>query len=186
MLDEHQERRIAQGLRDGKTDAWQALYDAYAERVWRGIARLLGAASADVADVMQETMLAAARSARNFDPRRGSLWQWLWGIARNHVALHLRKQQQQLRLANAVAVNVPVPMSSEPPLELVNAEQTTLIRLTLAELPIDYEMLLTARYLDGESVASIAQRENTTEVAVRSKLARARQAFKEAYGQAPG
>src|SRR4249920_1732300 len=78
MLDEQHERRLARGLRDGKIDAWQALYDAFAERVWRGVARLLGGNGADVADVVQETMLAAAKSALSFDPERGSLWLWLW------------------------------------------------------------------------------------------------------------
>ena len=103
MLDERQERLIAQGLRDGKPDAWQALYDAYAERVWRGVARLLGSQSTDVADVVQETMMAAARSAGSFNPARGALWPWLWGIAHNLVALHFRKQDRRHRLATAVA-----------------------------------------------------------------------------------
>src|SRR5437667_4998795 len=102
MLDEQQERLIALGLREGKADAWQALYDAYAERIWRGVARLLGPQSTDVADVVQETMVAAARSAASFDPARGSLWPWLWGIAHNHVALYLRKRQQQARLTTAI------------------------------------------------------------------------------------
>jgi RNA polymerase sigma-70 factor, ECF subfamily len=44
-------------------------------------------------------------------------------------------------------------------------------------------MLLTARYLDGESVALIAGREHSSEVAVRSRLARARQAFRAAFGK---
>ncbi|MSQ95439.1 MAG: sigma-70 family RNA polymerase sigma factor [Gemmataceae bacterium] len=84
-MDEQQEKCIAQGLRDGKADAWQSLYDAYAERVWRGIARLLGSKTSDVADVVQETMMAAARSTANFDPTRGSLWNWLWGIAHSRA-----------------------------------------------------------------------------------------------------
>src|SRR4051794_22610938 len=101
MLDDHQEQLVAQGLREGKAAAWQSLYDAYAERVWRGVARLLGPNSAEVADVVQETMMAAARSARTFNPARGSLWAWLWGIAHNHAALHLRKQDQRQRLIQA-------------------------------------------------------------------------------------
>ena len=58
-----------------------------------------------------------------------------------------------------------------------------LVRVTLAELPAEYEALLTAKYLDGEPVDRIAVRERSTEVAVRSKLARARQAFREAYAR---
>src|SRR5688572_10746991 len=100
-MDDNQERIVAQGLRDGKTEAWQALYEAYAERVWHVVARLLGAGAADVADVVQETMLAAARSAATFDPLRGSLWFWLWGIARHQVALHFRHQERQHRLKHA-------------------------------------------------------------------------------------
>lgn len=188
MQDE--EQRLAQGLRAGRIDAWQALHDAYAERLWRGVARLLGPGCADVADVVQETMMAAARSARRFDPGRGSLWQWLWGIARNHAILHLRKQERRQRLARAVAwlaasdgqvlgwLDGKQPSPAEG---LETAELATLVRATLAALPAEYEMLLTARYLDGEPVALIAGRENASEAAVRSKLARARAAFRAAF-----
>lgn len=190
MLAEHEEQRLAQGLRAGRTEAWQALHDAYAERVWRGVARLLGPSCAEVADVVQETMMAAARSARKFDPMRGSLWQWLWGIARNHAILHLRKQERRQRLARAIAWlaarNGQVlgwldGKQPSPPDGLEAAELATLVRATLAKLPADYEMLLTARYLDGEPVALIAEREHSSESAVRSKLARARGAFRAAF-----
>ena len=192
MLDDQQERRIAQGLRDGKTEAWQALYDAYAERVWRGVARLLGPQSTDVADVVQETMMAAARSARTFDPARGSLWPWLWSIAHNHVALHLRKQERRNRLTKACAslaasngqlLHWLEGKTPSPPDTLVATELATLVRTALTELPADYAMLLTARYLDGDTVTLIALRERTTEVALRSKLARARQAFREVFSK---
>jgi RNA polymerase sigma-70 factor (ECF subfamily) len=39
--------------------------------------------------------------------------------------------------------------------------------------------VLTAKYLDGESVENIANRERSTVTAVRSRLARARQAFRQ-------
>ena len=186
MLDEPQERRIAQGLREGNTDAWQGLYDAYAERVWRGIARLLGPLKTEVADLVQETMMAAARSAASFDPARGSLWPWLWGIAHNHVALHLRKQDRRHRLTQAVAAlaaNSGEPLEASAPDALAAAELATLVRAALATLSAEHGLLLAARYLDGETVASIAARERSTEVAVRSMLARARQAFREAFSK---
>ena len=70
-----------------------------------------------------------------------------------------------------------------PPDALALAERAELVRDALTTLPVDYGMLLTARYLDGETVAAIARRERTNEVAVRSKLARARQAFREAFSK---
>ena len=171
-MDEQQERVVAHGLREGKTDAWQALYEAYAERVWRRVARLLGPHSADVADVVQETMMAAARSAATFDPNRGSLWLWLWGIARHHVALHFRKQERHDRLKKAGAWLAASDgrllrwldgQGPSPPEDLLAAELATLVRATLTELPQDYEILLTAKYLDGDSVEAIALRERASE-----------------------
>jgi RNA polymerase sigma-70 factor (ECF subfamily) len=187
-MDEQTEREVARGLRAGEADAWRALYDAYAERVWRAIARLMGADSADVADVVQETFLAAARSAHAYDAARGSLWLWLWGIARRHVALHYRKEKRHDRLRAAerwlASRNGPVLRCLEgsdaaPPDVLAAAELATLVRATLTELPDEYESVLTAKYLDGESVEHIARQERSTVTAVRSRLARARQAFRQ-------
>ena len=182
-MDDDQARDVARGLRDGNPDAWHALYDAFAERVWRGVARLIGPNTADVADVVQETMLAAARSARGFDPAKGSLWNWVWGVARLQVALHFRKRQRNDRLKEASSRVVRwLDGSDPPPADLLeSAELAESVRFALTELPDDYESLLTAKYLDGDSVGEIADRERSTETAVRSKLARARDAFRTVF-----
>jgi RNA polymerase sigma-70 factor (ECF subfamily) len=190
-MDDQRERAVAQGLRRGDVDAWRALYEAYAAQVWRAVARLLGPDSTDVADVVQETFLAAARSAAAYDPERGSLWMWLWGIARNRVALHYRQQGRRERLQRAIdwlaSCHGTVIRSLRgeertlPEDALASAELATLVRLTLAELPEDYGMLLSAKYLDGVAVEDLARQLRSTESAVRSKLARARQAFREAF-----
>ncbi|MCE9564869.1 MAG: RNA polymerase sigma factor [Planctomycetes bacterium] len=189
-MDEQQERDVVRGLREGRPDAWRTLYDAFAERVWRGIARLLGPQSADVADVVQETMLAAARSARSYDAKSGSLWMWLWGIARMQVALHFRKQKRNDRLKQAgdwlAASGGRLAhwldgIDTTPTDLLETAELASIVRTTLTELPGDYEALLTAKYLDGDSVELIANRERSTETAIRSKLARAREVFRTTF-----
>ncbi|WP_020476055.1 RNA polymerase sigma factor [Zavarzinella formosa] len=194
-MDESQAREIVRGLREGRADAWRTLYDAFAERLWRGVARLLGPHSVEIADVVQETMLAAAKSARTFDDSRGSLWGWLWGIARIQVALHFRKQQRRDQLRHAgdwlTAGDGQIGRwidgtDAAPPALLEAAELATLVRAALGELSDDYELLLTAVYLDGESVARIAQRERSTETAVRSRLARAREAFRRTFGRRHG
>lgn len=190
-MDDQHERDVALGLRQGKIEAWRALYEAHAEQVWRAVARLLGPSSTDVADVVQETFLAAARSAAGYDPARGSLWVWLWGIARNQVALHYRKQGRLDRLRRAgdwlascdgTLLRYLHGREGTPPDEaLASAELAALVRATLAELPEEYGLLLTAKYLDGRPVEDIARQTRATPTAVRSKLARARQAFREAF-----
>ena len=189
-MDDQRECEVARGLRQGNTEAWQALYDAYCKRVWWLAARQMGANSADVADVVQETFLAAARSARNYDAARGSLWLWLGGIARRHVALHYRKQKRHDRLKKddqlAVAVSNRLVhwlenREAQPGEALATAELAAKVRSALTELSTDYETLLTAKYCDGVSVEQIAGLQNCSSTAVRSKLARARRAFRRAF-----
>ena len=194
-MDDRQEQQIARGLREGAVDAWGALYNAYCERIWRSVARLMGPDSADVADVVQESFLAAARSARTYDPDQGSLWGWLYGIARNHVALHYRKQQRQDRIKRAgewlassdgQLLRWLQNCDQGPAEKLENKEVATLVRAALTELPDDYELLLTEKYLDEATVNEIAGRQNVSETAIRSKLARARRAFRDAFLKVSG
>lgn len=186
-MEEHQERLVARGLRDGNPDAWRALYDAHAAAVWRAVARLVGPDPADVADVVQETFLAAARSARTYDPARGPLWAWLWGVARTQVALHWRKRRRYDEVLACANGRLRRCLDDPPPDDAAaRSEMAEVVRATLADLPADYESLLTAKYLDGASVEQIADRDRSTPVAVRSKLARARDAFRDAWGRRTG
>jgi len=70
---------------------------------------------------------------------------------------------------------------AEPLDALVTAEMALLIRATLASLSDDYEDLLVRKYLEGASVEQMAAERAASETAVRSRLARARQAFRHAF-----
>jgi RNA polymerase sigma-70 factor (ECF subfamily) len=196
-MDSQQEQELAHGLGAGNPDAWRSIYDAYAQPVWNLVGRLMGGASADVADVVQETFLAAARSVRSFDPARGSLWIWLCGIARRHVALHYRKQNQQRRVVearNRLGIQPGNGMVNEGGENrrgdagdaLETAELALLVRAALTELSDEHGAILTARYLDDCSVEQLADAERCTSTAIRSRLARARQAFRERFTRLSG
>jgi len=192
-MDVADQRVVAEGLRSGKVEAWRALYEAYCRPVWDYVARRMAPASADVADVVQETFLAAARSARAYDPSRGSLWAWLTGIAHRHVALHFRRKRRfdgpeaadgHVGVSVAALARWLETREATPPEALAAAETAALVRATLTELPADYGVLLSARYLDGESVDQIAGHQRCSTTAVRSRLARARRAFRQAFVKA--
>jgi len=178
---------IAEGLQQGNRDAWLSLYELYAEKLWCNVARLMAHDPASVADVVQETLLSAARSAKNFNPRRGSLWTWLWTIAKRQVALHYRKRTSKAIIARAQQwwslldgqTSDWIGGWEKPPAEVLeSAELATLVRFTLTELSAEYQTLLMAKYVDGLTIEDIARETNGSSVAVRSKLARARKAFR--------
>lgn len=189
-MDTNTEREIVSGLQRGERQAWQKLYEAYAEPVWRNISRLVGNDSTVVADIIQETFLAAARSARNFDPSRGSLRVWLWTIAKRQIALYYRKQKPGTGLNQArqwwaeldgekidwIDARADVPSDI-----LQSRELATLVRCSLQKLPGDYQMLLLAKYVDDQPAEHIAGQMNCSVTAVRSKLARARKSFRKEF-----
>lgn len=184
--DEHQ---LALALGRGETAAWEALYDAHAARVWECIARRVGPSAAEVADIVQETMMAAARSAHTFDPDRGSLWCWLSGIARRQAALFYR-QRQTRPLAKQAATDEDEPNvawlegdETDPADWLASAETADLVRQALAELPADYEILLTGKYFADLSLEQLAAEQNVSLAAINSRIARARRAFRVVFAR---
>jgi RNA polymerase sigma-70 factor (ECF subfamily) len=147
--------------------------------------RLMADQSA-VADVVQETFLAAAKSAKGYDKRRGSLWVWLWTIGRRQIALHYRRQKPTVSLDQAVQwwnslngqqVDILDQMAA-PPAMLETRELGELVRRCLEQLTAEQETLLLAKYVDQIPVKKIAKQLHCSVVAARSKLARARKTFK--------
>jgi RNA polymerase sigma-70 factor, ECF subfamily len=189
-MNQERERQVVRGLQDGNAEAWGELYDEFCRQVWQAVARMMGANAADIADVVQDTFMAAARSARQYDAARGPLWLWLFGIARNHVALHYRKKKrlnspavlEEKRMeGNRRYIGWLEGREQEPADVLQLAELAAMVRGVLTELPIDYETVLTAKYLDGASVEQIAGAQQCSVTAVRSRLARARHAFRQIF-----
>lgn len=160
------------------------MYDEYSARVWLYAARWIGSDAQAVADVVQDTFLAAAHSWNQFDPERGSIWAWLSGITHKHVALWWRLRVRDARVSNnpdldsSAVTTEPTPVAG---LEL--AETVELVRRVLAELNADHAALLIAKYTDGNSLAELLEQFGGTLEGVRSKLARARQCFRDRFAK---
>jgi RNA polymerase sigma-70 factor (ECF subfamily) len=183
VLDEPDQQAVVDGLRHGSRDAWSTLYGGYSVDVWRCVARLVGPDSAAVADIVQETFLVAARSARQFDHQRGTLWSWLAGIAHHQSALYWRQVGKAARLRELVEARAHQLRrwleSTESADEVwKQQEMCELVRAVLAEIPADYAALLTAKYLDDRSLDQLSQELGGSVEAVKSKLARARREFR--------
>jgi RNA polymerase sigma-70 factor, ECF subfamily len=157
----------------GDEEAWRILYDQafaglYAYVCWRC------AGLRDVADeLVQETWLIAVRRVRHFDPERASFAAWLRGIAANVLRNHLRSRR---RACPSVPLSGVEP--SRSPDDRARAER---MARALASLSERHEAVLRAKYLAQLSVAEIAAEWQESFKAIESLLARAREAFRQAY-----
>ena len=83
-------------------ERFTVVYDRYFRDIYRYAAGRLDAQAAE--DIAAETFLVAFGHRDRFDPARGSLRVWLFGIATNLVARHRRKEARHYRaLARAGA-----------------------------------------------------------------------------------
>lgn len=171
------ERAIRDAVLAGDAGAWRSWYEAYFDRLHRYARWRCGGLAGLADDVVQEAWLAAIRRLRSFDPDRGKFFDWLRGIAANAARNAIRGHRRLMRRSRTLKSGED-PQAGE---ERAVIEKSERVALSLAALPEHYESVLRAKYLDQLTVAQIAEARGETPKGVESLLARARQAFREAY-----
>jgi RNA polymerase sigma factor (sigma-70 family) len=146
---------------------------------------LIGSDRHVVADLVQEVLLAAVRGIGQFDSHRGTLVCWLLGISHRQCALYWRRQTPPSMKAVLYSDSLVV-FSDDGNAEarLNSIELTAAVRHQLALLPEETAALLIGRYLDGRSTAELAVDFAVSEEAIRARLVRARDRFREQFAMA--
>jgi RNA polymerase sigma-70 factor (ECF subfamily) len=164
------------GLRDavvgGDPTAWRAWYEAEYPALEAYVLWRCGSLRDLADDVLQDTWLTAVKRIRRFDPMAGPFHAWLCGIAVNVLRNHLRTRRRRASRQDS--------LNGDP--LVADRERATRVAEALATLPERSERVLRMKYLDRMTVAEIAAACEQTEKAVESLLSRARNAFREAYG----
>ena len=154
----------------------RALYERYADDVFRYLARRLGDGLAH--DLTAETFRIAIQRASSFDPTVGHPRAWLYGIASNLVRGHWRTEQRRFRAMERDARRDPS-AASDPLLDVdrrLDASTTLAAVLALvADLPPEDRDLLTLFAWEGCSYAEIGEALGIPVGTVRSRLHRIRQ-----------
>src|SRR5215510_16617753 len=91
------DKELLRLTRAGDESAFTMLYQRHQAPVYRFALQMSGDKSlAD--DVTQEVFLALIRESSGFDPDRGSLAAYLYGVTRNQVRRHLERGKPQIPL----------------------------------------------------------------------------------------
>ncbi len=167
-------------MRTGVAAAFQALYQRHQGPLYR-FAILRSGSSDTAADIVQEVFMGLLTDSFKFDPMRGLLQNFLFGVARNLILKHEAPRQ---RLASLPELddegNAEFDLACEgaDPLErLLGNEVADDVRRALAELPPHYRdpvILYEMHDLSYLEIADICQIDIGT---VRSRLSRSRAAL---------
>jgi RNA polymerase sigma factor (sigma-70 family) len=140
---------VAERWAAGDPDALRLAFDAWGGAIYTYCARRLP--EGEATDATQEVFVSAWRSREQFDPRRGVLAQWLFGIARNTcVTFHRRRAR------------VPEPTADLPtgvdPAEADGVADRLVLAGALDLLPERQRRVLLASFVEGWTNVEVADR----------------------------
>jgi len=178
-----------QAARTGDRAAIGRFYDAHVDGLFAFVFYRVGRDQTLAEDIVQETFAIAMSREADYDPARGSVGSWLTVLSRNVIRDHLRahKRSDELQstweridatLAQTFAAMAETPLPGEV---LERAETRDLVHMAVANLPEQYKTALTRKYVDGESLETLAGELGISVDATKSLLARARRAFRDTF-----
>lgn len=134
----------------------------------------------DAEDLLQETVMSAIGSIRNFKGK-SSLFTWLCGIAKHKILTFHRKHMRKIEKMDKV-MEVMIGDLEQKHLNEDTIKQTkSFVNIVLSALPVHYQKCLVQKYIEEQPVKTIAENFGTTEKAIESMLMRAKEAFKKAF-----
>jgi RNA polymerase sigma-70 factor (ECF subfamily) len=161
------ELNLLRRLHSGDERAFETLYQRHMPPVYRYALRMTGS-ELDADDVVQELFLALIRAASGYDPARGELRSYLYGMARHLI---LRRLPAERPLDD----DTPEPAVEDDPFDRLDLEQRVeLVRTAVASLPACYREVIVLCDLEEMDYADAAATIGCAVGTVRSRLHRAR------------
>jgi RNA polymerase sigma factor (sigma-70 family) len=158
-----------------------AVFDRYFAEIHGYAARRVGRDAA--ADIAAEVFLTAFRVRRTFDPSRGSVKAWLYGITTNHLSSYHRSEQRAYRAMARAGVPEQQEGHADAVVDQVAAEALRPALLAaLADLTRGEREVLLLVALGGLSHADVAAALGIRYGTVASRLSRARAKLRTAAG----
>ncbi len=161
----------------GDEAALALLIDRYADRVHAYLLRQSESRD-DADDLLQETWVRVARSAKTFDTAR-RFRSWLYGIATNLVRDLFRRRTTKQNALHTIAHISPRDPGADRVEELVAGGE---LRDRIAELPEAMRAVVWLRYYEGMSEAEMAEALEVPSGTIKSRLNAALRKLRGAYG----
>jgi RNA polymerase sigma-70 factor (ECF subfamily) len=172
-------------LTAGDAEAWRVLLKVQIPRLY-GMFMRSWANPSLAEELVSKTVFDAIRGFDTFDAEKGSVEQWLFGIANNNIRLEIRRRASRPTV-NGELIEYLESMDDEPlPDEVLErAETAEAVRRAMGRLDEKERFVLEGKYVEGLSAREMAGRIGLTEKAVHSLLYRARQSLRAELKRAP-
>jgi RNA polymerase sigma factor (sigma-70 family) len=160
--------------------AFGVFYERHEERMLRYFLARVGDAEV-AADLTAETFAAALAGAHRFRARKGPPAAWLFGIARNTLAMSRRRGRVEARARRSIGA--PVLVLTDEVVERIEALDRSPALELVEELPQDERAAVRARVVDEREYADIAKDLRCSEAVVRKRVSRGLARMREQMGE---
>jgi len=160
----------------GEEEAFAELYKRRQAGVYRFALQMSGSPEA-AEDVTQEVFIVLLRTAERFDPARGSVAGYLYGIARNYVLRRLEQDRAFIPLMDPVEEGTTPPSmiaAGDPLDDLTRGESIQSLHDSILALPPHYREVIVLCELHEMSYIEAANVVGCAVGTIRSRLHRAR------------
>ena len=166
------DRDLWERIRSRDEGAFETFYRGNAARLCGYLRQIVGNSQA-AEDLTQEIFAQMWRSPNGFQPERGSLRSYVFGVGRKQASEWWRKQQRDLRARGEQQEE-----SATPPASMASA-----VGDAFARLPEEQRSLLWLREVEGQSYAELAEILDVRVGTVKSRLFAAREALRRIWQQ---
>ena len=162
---------------DGDEGAFAEIYRRHQPPIFRFALRMTGSPWA-AEEVVQDVFLMLVREPRKYDPEKGTLGAFLFGVARNRVMKHAERAPRELQLAETPDGNIAPsiePVESMTPAHWAELrERRSHVRSAVLELPVEFREAVSLCLLEEMSYEEAARLLNCPVGTIRSRLHRGR------------
>jgi RNA polymerase sigma-70 factor (ECF subfamily) len=169
------EALLADGLRAGRRDAFEQLYELYRARIYNLALRIVQSPE-DACDITQDVFIKAFRKLPDSVVNGSRLTPWLYRVAVNASYDHLRSRRRHGDLDDDHAASRAAPVD-----RFEQAEMGSRVEQTLGGLSERHRAVLVLKDIHGLRHDEIAQILGTSRGATETLLFRAREAFRARY-----
>ncbi len=159
---------------EGDVEAFGDLYEHYLPEIYRYVFYRVGERQ-EAEDLTETVFLNVWQALPRFRVGEVSFRSWLYRVAHNLLVDHYRTTKPTIDLAQEMPLQDPSP---SPEQQVMDLERQSQIARWLAQLPPDYQQVLTLRFVNGLSHAQAAEVMGRTEGAVRVLQHRALRALR--------
>jgi len=162
---------ILNDIVNGNQDALTLLYDRYASQILAVTFHIIRNKQ-EAEDLVHDVFIEAWQKAKDFDPRKGTVRNWLFLRARSRSIDRIRKlarteTRSEIEEVDLSASDIGIDQKDSDPFEQLNQRQT---HTAIDRLAPEHALLIKASYFEDLSYREIARKYKIPEGTVKSRM----------------